>query len=78
MTTRIARSRPRSRRDLNPADNGKPVGLPNGLIECSPTEDEIRVAAYYKWIGAGCPPGDGIAFWLEAEHQLGDHRAKAS
>jgi hypothetical protein len=36
-----------------------------------PTHDDptdvIRTRAYYKWVEAGCPPGDGVCFWLEAE-----------
>jgi DUF2934 family protein len=35
-----------------------------------PTEEEIRLLAYHKWMSAGCPEGDGIAFWLEAEQEL--------
>lgn len=27
----------------------------------------ICEAAYYKWQAAGCPSGDGVEFWLEAE-----------
>lgn len=37
---------------------------------CRPTQDEIRVLAYHKWVAAGCPPGDGVCFWLEAEKEL--------
>ncbi len=37
---------------------------------CIPTPDEIRVLAYHKWVAAGCPPGDGVNFWLEAEQEL--------
>jgi hypothetical protein len=33
-------------------------------------EDDIRVRAYEKWEAAGCPGGDGVAFWLEAEREL--------
>jgi hypothetical protein len=32
--------------------------------------EEIRLCAYRKWEGAGKPTGDGIQFWLEAEHEL--------
>jgi len=34
------------------------------------SEDEIRVRAYAKWVAAGRPEGDGVNFWLEAEHEL--------
>jgi hypothetical protein len=30
---------------------------------------EIRELAYRKWEIAGCPAGDGVAFWLEAEQE---------
>jgi Protein of unknown function (DUF2934) len=33
-------------------------------------EDEIRNLAYQKWQEAGCPDGDGVYFWLEAEAEL--------
>lgn len=35
-----------------------------------PTEDEIRDLAHSKWEKAGCPAGDGVEFWLEAEREL--------
>jgi hypothetical protein len=34
------------------------------------TEDEIRTLAHAKWQAAGCPPGDGLEFWLSAEQEL--------
>lgn len=27
----------------------------------------IRRIAYFKWLDAGAPPGDGVEFWLDAE-----------
>jgi hypothetical protein len=32
--------------------------------------ETIREIAYYKWQAAGCPCGDGVEFWLEAEAEL--------
>jgi hypothetical protein len=29
----------------------------------------IRQNAYFKWLDAGAPPGDGLEFWLEAESE---------
>ena len=29
----------------------------------------IREAAYYKWLAAGEPEGDGLEFWLQAERE---------
>ena len=30
----------------------------------------IREQAYLLWEAAGCPPGDGVEFWLQAEAGL--------
>ena len=38
--------------------------------DCAPAPDEIRHAAYLRWIAAGCPEGDGVVFWLAAESEL--------
>jgi hypothetical protein len=35
------------------------------------TAEAIRLCAYCKWESAGKPSGDGVEFWLEAEHELG-------
>ncbi len=32
--------------------------------------EKIREAAYYKWEAAGCPCGDGVEFWLQAEAEF--------
>lgn len=37
------------------------------LVDC---EEAIRSLAYHKWIEAGCPDGDGVDHWLEAERQV--------
>lgn len=29
----------------------------------------IRRNAYFRWLDAGAPPGDGTEFWLEAESE---------
>jgi DUF2934 family protein len=41
-----------------------------GVMRPRPTEDEIRVLAYHKWVSAGQPQGDGVQFWTEAEQEL--------
>ena len=33
-------------------------------------ENTIRQRAYGQWQAAGCPEGDGVEFWLEAERAL--------
>lgn len=35
-----------------------------------PMHAEIEVLAYQKWVSDGCPPGNGVDFWLEAEKDL--------
>ena len=34
------------------------------------SEDSIRAVAHRKWAAAGCPVGDGVEFWLEAEREV--------
>jgi hypothetical protein len=31
--------------------------------------EEIRRNAYFKWQKAGCPEGDPLRFWCEAEYE---------
>lgn len=33
-------------------------------------EEAIRTLAHQKWESAGCPAGDGVEFWLEAEREV--------
>lgn len=33
-------------------------------------EEAIRTLAHSKWEAAGCPAGDGVEFWLEAEREI--------
>ena len=38
---------------------------------------QIEESAYYKWMSRGCPPGNDIKDWTEAEQELLDSlRAK--
>ena len=39
-------------------------------VKTSPDEQTVRDLAYLKWTDAGCPHGDGVEFWLEAEREL--------
>ena len=32
--------------------------------------EAIRVLAHQKWEAAGCPEGDGMEFWLDAEQEI--------
>lgn len=40
------------------------------------TEDEIREAAYLKWVEDGAPEGQDQAYWYKAEEELGAKPAK--
>ncbi len=39
----------------------------NGIVL---SEDAVRLSAYFKWVVAGRPEGDGVNFWLDAEREL--------
>lgn len=34
-----------------------------------PQKEDLRIAAYYRWLSRGCPPGDDLTDWLEAEKE---------
>ena len=34
------------------------------------TKEQIETAAYYKWLERGCPHGDAMKDWLDAEKKL--------
>ena len=36
--------------------------------------EQIREAAYHKWIDAGCPSDRELEFWLEAELEWVEYR----
>ncbi|MEZ6136730.1 MAG: DUF2934 domain-containing protein [Pirellulaceae bacterium] len=66
--------------DVSFADSNITVSL-NSKHECvdvSPSnqqvsdaqEEAIRVLAHEKWKAAGCPAGDGVDFWLDAEQEV--------
>jgi len=33
-------------------------------------QENLEVAAYYHWLGRGCPNDDSLTDWLEAEREL--------
>ncbi len=33
-------------------------------------DETIRELAYGKWEASGCPTGDGLEFWLQAEQEV--------
>jgi hypothetical protein len=65
--TKASRSTP-----AKPVDKAKWVGpvCTTPPADPAPSADEIRLHAYLRWQAAGKPVGDGVKFWLEAEHAL--------
>lgn len=47
-----------------------PPSPPEAAPVPPPSDEQVRVTAYHKWCEAGCPAGDGVAFWLAAEREL--------
>jgi len=50
--------------DAMPEADG--AGRPNG----KPTEDEVRVRAYHRYLERGATPGRDLDDWVEAEREL--------
>jgi len=68
-------TRPTAPRPTTPAEAADKVSLnPKGPHRPTPSEEEIRARAYFLWEQAGCPEGDGLRFWLEAEKELSNPR----
>ena len=60
---------------------GEPVreaACPAKEPPCNAADEAIRELAHRKWQAAGCPAGDGLGFWLEAEREVNAERAGAS
>lgn len=53
------------------ADHQQPQA--NGVSQ----EEQIRVAAYYKWLQAGSPGGRHLDFWCAAEQEFAGARQEA-
>lgn len=34
----------------------------------------VETAAYYHWLDRGCPPGDDLTDWIEAEREWADNK----
>lgn len=50
--------------------NNTDIQSSNEQNGCNTSEEDIRLAAYFKWVDAGMPEGDGLNFWVEAEQEL--------
>lgn len=51
------------------------VACPSNQPPANVCEDAIRAIAHRKWEAAGCPMGDGLDFWLEAEQEVNSERS---
>lgn len=54
------------------ADNHQPQAK-----QVESQDDQIRVAAYYKWLAAGSPAGRHLDFWCAAEQEFAGARQEA-
>jgi hypothetical protein len=70
---------PAAKQAKKPAATKKPVRKRSGVPPVSPTSPEvageithveIATRAYFIYISAGCPEGQEMQHWLEAEAQL--------
>ena len=50
--------------------NDTGTGEQQGATHAACGEEQLRERAYHKWEEAGCPCGDGVEFWLQAEAEL--------
>lgn len=46
--------------------------------EMALSEDQIRLAAYYKWLQAGKPDGRHLEFWCAAEQEFAGEREEGA
>jgi hypothetical protein len=69
-------TRPAAPRSTSPADAAARTKLNTTKTpdRPGPTDEQIRTRAYFLWVQAGRPSGDGLQFWLEAERELSTPR----
>lgn len=51
-------------------EEGCDVASPMSRQSADTCDEAIRSLAYLNWEAAGCPAGDGVEFWLEAEREI--------
>lgn len=75
-TLSAPKARPTATQTTTPAAAADQVSLNNTRTHSRPrpSEDQIRVRAFFLWELAGRPDGDGVQFWLEAEKELSNPR----
>lgn len=66
-------STPVASESTTPLSDHQEQTVSSGSAETKPVDAfdaRIRELAHHKWEAAGCPPGDGFDFWLEAEREI--------
>ena len=51
-------------------EQGREAACPSNQQPPDAGDEAIRELAHRKWEAAGCPAGDGLNFWLEAEREV--------
>lgn len=51
-------------------EHGRNSARPENQQPTNACQEVIRVLAHRKWEAAGCPEGDGVEFWIEAEREV--------
>ena len=59
-------------------EHGCEAACPSNQQPTNACEEVIRALAHSKWKAAGCPTGDGLDFWLEAEREVNAERSGSS
>lgn len=68
-STEIQTAGPSATGALNGEHDRESVCQSNGQLTDADVET-IRTLAHSKWEAAGCPAGDGVDFWLQAEREV--------
>jgi hypothetical protein len=69
MAKRTVRTTTTAHLDSVKTDVMPEPGIP-GRPDGQPTEDEVRVRAYHRYLERGAMPGNDLDDWVEAEKEL--------
>jgi len=61
-----------------PIEKSSLLGNVPQTVERHPTHEEIELRAYQIYVECGCPDGQDVEHWLQAERQLVQKYAKPS
>lgn len=59
-------------------EHGRNAARPENQQPTNACQEAIRVLAHSKWEAAGCPAGDGVEFWIEAEREVRAAQSESS